>query len=118
MIHSVRAPGTRARGWLLAAVTGVVLFAVSAASPLGTGTAHAKDYGGGATAKSVGLSIFYLPAKVCYAVLGGTTAGLAYAFTFGDQQVTSILWDASVKGDYIVTPAMAEGDQPVRFKGP
>ena len=104
-----------------ALVAGVLLFAVTAAPPLGgvaVKTAQAKEYGSEAIAKSVLFSVFYLPAKVFYAAFGAATAGLAYGFTLGDEEATNKIWVSAVEGAYIITPAMAEGDEKVRFQGP
>lgn len=96
---------------------GALIFSLTTASPLGLRTAQASEYGKTMVAKSVGMSLFYTPAKVCYAVLGGTTAGLAYLFTLGDKEVWDGIWTPSVKGDYVVTPAMAAGHEQIEFKG-
>ncbi|MFP6641740.1 MAG: hypothetical protein VCC04_15955 [Myxococcota bacterium] len=94
-----------------------LIFVLTATTPFGMGTAHAGEYSNATVAKSVGMSLFYTPAKACYAVLGGTTAGLAYLFTLGDKDVLDSIWTPSVKGSYYVTPAMAAGDEPIEFKG-
>ncbi|MDE0885470.1 MAG: hypothetical protein OSB70_08060 [Myxococcota bacterium] len=99
----------------------VVFFAVAAFAPLGgvgVGTASAEEATTQNKVLAVGASCFYLPAKAFYAVFGAATAGLAYGFTFGDEQMANKIWEASVEGSYIVTPAMIEGSEPVRFKGP
>ena len=67
---------------------------------------------------AVGASCFYLPAKAFYAVFGAATAGLAYGFTFGDEELANKIWVSSVEGNYILTPAMIEGKEPIRFQGP
>ncbi len=84
---------------------------------MGLRTAQAGEYSNAMVAKSVGMSLFYTPARVCYAVLGGTTAGLAYLFTLGDKAVWEGVWTPSVKGSYVVTPAMAAGHEPIEFEG-
>jgi len=95
---------------------------VLAASPLslGVGTALAGTQEPTTQSKvlAVGASCFYLPAKAFYAVFGAATAGLAYGFTLGDDELANQIWTASVEGSYIVTPPMIEGKEPVRFKGP
>ena len=104
-----------------ALAAGVLLFAVTAAPPLSVvavETAQAEEYGNQAVAKSVLLSVFYLPAKVFYAVFGAATAGIAYGFTLGNEEISNKIWTSAVEGSYIITPAMAEGDEKVRFIGP
>ena len=99
-----------------------IAFFVFAALPLlgGVGAAAAATPEPTTQSKvlAVGASCFYLPAKVFYAVFGAATAGLAYGFTLGDDELANQIWTASVEGSYVVTPAMIEGTEPVRFKGP
>ncbi|MDG2334223.1 MAG: hypothetical protein P8Q97_08375 [Myxococcota bacterium] len=99
----------------------VVVFAVAAFPPLGgagVGTASAAEASTQNKVLAVGASCFYLPAKAFYAVFGAATAGLAYGFTFGDEQMANQIWESSVEGSYVVTPAMIEGNERIRFKGP
>jgi hypothetical protein len=62
--------------------------------------------------------VFYFPAKVVFAGVGATTSGLAYVLTLGDSSVSNNIWNASVEGNYILTPNMIAGEEPVRFVGP
>ena len=105
----------------VAALWAIAIF-VLAASPLsfGVGTAMAGSHEPTTQSQvlAFGASCFYLPAKAFYAVFGAATAGLAYGFTLGDDELANQIWTASVEGSYIVTPAMIEGKEPVRFKGP
>ena len=66
----------------------------------------------------MGASVIYLPVKVFYAVFGGATAGLAWGFSLGDDELANKIWVAAVEGSYIVTPAVIEGREKLRFKGP
>lgn len=63
-------------------------------------------------------NILYIPAKVVFALLGGFASGAAYVFTAGNSEVSSSVWNSSVNGSYVVTPAMIQGREPVRFVGP
>jgi hypothetical protein len=78
------------------------------------------DYGSdaGYGALAVAANLFYMPAKVVYALLGGLTGGLAYCLTVGDLDTAESVWSPSLGGTYVVTPAMLRGDQPVLFSGP
>ena len=62
--------------------------------------------------------VIYVPAKIVFASLGALTSGAAYLFTLGDSSVSDNIWDASVNGNYVVTPSMIEGKKPVHFVGP
>ena len=63
------------------------------------------------------LSILYTPAKLVYAGLGGIFGGLAYVLTGGDEHTADTIWDASLDGDYYLTPSHLRGDSPVHFMG-
>ncbi len=59
----------------------------------------------------------YLPAKVVFAVGGGAVSAVSYVLTFGNAYPASRIWNASVDGDYVVTPLMIEGNDGVHFIG-
>jgi len=104
-----------------AVLTAAVFFVVSALPPLGglgVAIASAEEPTTQSQVLAVGASCFYLPAKAFYAVFGAATAGLAYGFTFGDEELANQIWVSSVEGNYILTPAMIEGKEPIRFQGP
>jgi len=112
--------GWLARGKAIGA-RAVLVFAMLATLPLGgigLATAAAEEPSTQTKLLAVGASAVYLPAKVFYAVFGGATAGLAYGFTLGNEELSNQIWTAAVEGSYIVTPEMVEGREPVRFKGP
>ena len=98
-----------------------LLFALVATVPLGgvgLSTAQAAEESTQSKVLAVGASAVYLPAKVFYALFGGATAGLAWGFTLGNEELSNQIWVAAVEGTYVVTPAMVEGREEVRFKGP
>ncbi len=64
------------------------------------------------------LDVFYVPAKVLFAGVGVVTSSLAYVVTVGDSSAFKSIWDSSVRGDYVLTPRMIEGKDPVHFVGP
>jgi hypothetical protein len=64
------------------------------------------------------VDVVYFPAKVVFAGVGATTSGVAYVLTLGDSSVSDNIWNASVEGNYILTPDMLEGNRPVHFVGP
>jgi len=71
-------------------------------------------YGAGALFSNV----LYIPAKLVYALLGGIVGGGAWCLTGGNTQTAETIWRSSLGGDYVVTPAMISGDQPLNFSGP
>ena len=67
---------------------------------------------------SVLASAVYFPAKVVLAAGGAVASGVTYVATLGNPEPTRKVWDASVEGDYVVTPRMIEGREDVDFIGP
>jgi len=102
------------RMWLIGVLLMVLSFAPSAS------TAHAaeryqEDLGWGLAA--AGTDIFYVPAKVMYAALGGIVGGMAYAWTAGNMEGAHRVWSATLGGTYVVTPAMLRGEESILFVG-
>jgi uncharacterized protein DUF4410 len=75
-----------------------------------------KNVGTGVGA--VASNVLYIPAKLVYGTLGGIAGGAGYALTGGDQRVANTIWRSSLGGDYVITPDMVAGEQPVHFSGP
>jgi hypothetical protein len=63
-------------------------------------------------------NVLYVPAKLVYAVTGGLVGGATYAVTAGNMQAANTVWRSSLGGDYVVTPQMLTGEQPINFSGP
>jgi hypothetical protein len=63
-------------------------------------------------------TIVYFPVKLAFALGGGLVGGLTYAFTGGDEEAANRVWQASMEGNYIITPENLTGEQPVHFVGP
>jgi hypothetical protein len=63
-------------------------------------------------------NLLYFPAKLVYAVLGTVVAGGTYAVTAGNTQATSTVLRSALGGDYVLTPQMVAGQQPINFSGP
>src|SRR5208337_4921317 len=74
--------------------------------------------GVGIGAGTVAGNILYIPAKLVYGILGGISGGAGYALTGGNEQVANTIWRSSLGGDYVLTPDMVSGKQPVHFSGP
>jgi hypothetical protein len=80
---------------------------------------------GGVNWKGVGIgagavvsNLVYVPAKLVYGILGGIAGGAGYALTGGNKQVADSIWRSSLGGDYILTPDMMTGKEPIYFSGP
>jgi hypothetical protein len=103
--HSLRSIG-------LAAVAAVAL-------SLAPATSRAEDLGNeaGLGAAAALSSLLYAPVKLVYALGGGLTAGLAWVFSAGDSDVVNPIIDASLRGDYVITPDHLRGQRPVEFIG-
>jgi opacity protein-like surface antigen len=74
--------------------------------------------GVGIGAGTVAGNVLYIPAKLVYGILGGIGGGAGYALTGGNEQVANTIWRSSLGGDYVLTPDMISGKQPVHFSGP
>lgn len=102
------------RGIAIAATLLLLVAAGPAAARSG-----ASDSPGALTYVGAGVAnVFYIPAKVVFALLGGFASGAAYVFTAGDADASTAVWNSSVNGSYVVTPRMIQGKEPVRFVGP
>src|SRR5690606_31991090 len=90
-----------------------------AAGPAAAGSADTKETAtDGAVGAAAGLStVLYGPAKVAYAAGGSIVAGLAYVLSGGDADVAKPILDASVRGDYVVTPEHVRGERSLEFVG-
>ena len=64
------------------------------------------------------VNILYVPAKLVYAILGGLVGGGTYLITAGNKQAADTVWRSAWGGDYVVTPQMLAGEQPLNFSGP
>lgn len=62
-------------------------------------------------------SLVYAPVKVAYAAGGTIVAGLAWVLSGGDSEVAKPILDASVRGDYVVTPEHLTGERHLEFVG-
>lgn len=89
--------------------------AQTAASPAKEEEGTAK--GAGLQAASWLATIPYGAVKVAFAIVGGITGGLTYAFSGGNLDAAKSVWQTSMYGTYVLTPDHLKGDQPIRFLG-
>ena len=113
--RSARGVASRPRNVLLACV-GLCLVLGVAPQPARAADTAWNDAGLGLL--SVASSLFYSPVKVIYATAGSLTAGLAYALSGGQRDLSKILLARSIGGDYVVTPEHLRGDRRLTFVGP
>ena len=66
---------------------------------------------------SAAASLIYSPAKLIYAGGGGLVAGMAYVASGGDASVAGPILDASLRGDYVLTPDHLLGQRGIEFVG-
>jgi len=74
--------------------------------------------GVGYGAGSLVTNVLYIPAKLVYAIFGGIVGGGAWCLTGGNTQTANTIWRSSLGGDYVVTPDMLAGKEPIHFSGP
>jgi hypothetical protein len=103
------------KGILVVLLVGLLAQAVAAQTETKSGS-YWGDAGYGTLC--VIANIFYMPAKVVYASIGTLTGGLAYILTAGNADTARSIWSPSLGGNYVVTPEMLRGDQPILFNGP
>ncbi|PYM36999.1 MAG: hypothetical protein DME17_08825 [Candidatus Rokuibacteriota bacterium] len=101
------------KGWRMLVGTLALVAALTAARP--AEAEYLEDAGWGAL--TVLTNVAYMPAKLCYATLGGLTGGFAFALTGGDLQTAETVWVTSMGGTYVITPSMLQGQEPIVFTG-
>ncbi len=99
------------RKW--ASVAAVVAGLTLGALPARAEESFLSDLGWGTLA--VVCNVFYVPAKLAWAGVGGVTGSLAYVVTLGDLDTAKKVWQPSLGGNYVVTPAILKGEEPLYF---
>lgn len=99
----------RGRTKTAAVLLALVLWAV----PVRAQDDFMSDLGWGTLA--VLCNVFYVPAKLAWAGVGGVTGSLAFVVTLGDVDTAKRVWQPSLGGNYVVTPAMLRGEEPLYF---
>ena len=62
-------------------------------------------------------SLLYAPAKLVYATLGVVLGGLAWGLSGGDSDVKDAVIMPAVRGDYVITPEVIQGERKLEFVG-
>lgn len=127
-IRSLGSPLTLGSALVIAAftlqTTGCALLVAGAAAGGAAGAASSaqeskrEDHSALTYAGTVLANVPYVPAKVVFAGLGAAASGVSYIATLGQSRLPYSIWDGTVKGNYVLTPRMIEGRQPVHFVGP
>jgi hypothetical protein len=71
----------------------------------------------GRAAASIGLNIFYVPAKAVMAFVGLVTGGFVGFATGGDERAAYAIWVPTASGTWFVTPDQVDGSKPIEFFG-
>jgi type IV secretory pathway VirB2 component (pilin) len=81
-------------------------------------------FAAGGTGSEAGLgvaaalcSLVYGPVKIVYATLGAVFGGMAWGLSGGDSEVMNAVVTPAVRGDYVVTPSILRGEEPLEFIG-
>ncbi len=85
------------------------------ASPASAAPKYMGDLGWGMAA--VGSNLFYIPAKMLYAVGGGIVGSLGYILTGGSLDTAQSIWSPSIGGTWVLSSDMMSGDRPILFSG-
>lgn len=67
---------------------------------------------------TVAANVFYIPAKLTYATLGGITGGLAYLLTGTNREIAERVWTPSMGGDYVLRHQHIRGEEIIYFSAP
>jgi len=109
--------------WLSAHLSGCALLLVGAAGGATAGTAASVNENREATHSAltyvgtVLVNVVYVPAKVVFAAGGAVASGVSYVATLGRPEPTGKIWTTTTGGDYVMTPSMVEGSEPIHFAG-
>ncbi len=79
-------------------------------------TDYLEDAGIGTA--TVAANVFYIPAKLTYATLGGITGGLAYLLTGTNREIAERVWTPSMGGDYVLRHQHIRGEETIYFSAP
>lgn len=71
----------------------------------------------GLGALSFFTTLFYGTVKVGYAGLGALTGGFAYVLSGGNPDLSRVLIQRSLRGDYVITPEILTGEKALVFVG-
>jgi hypothetical protein len=96
-----------------AALLVVLWLAAMPAAASAEGQSMEAGYG----AASALCSLVYSPVKIVYAGVGSLVSGFAWVLSGGDNAVAKPILTASLRGDYVVTPAHLRGDRSIVFIG-
>jgi hypothetical protein len=67
---------------------------------------------------AIGANVFYVPAKLAYATLGGITGGFAYVLTGGNYQTAERVWNPALGGNYVLNANHLRRQETIYFSGP
>lgn len=96
-----------------AVLLGACLLAAPARAEEEASTAYVALVGVGSALST----LVYSPVKLVYATAGLVVTSFAFLLTFGDTDVAGQLFETTVGGDYVITPAHLEGRRDLRFRG-
>jgi hypothetical protein len=96
-------------------VLALALVGLAPAAVAGDNASTAKEGGLGSAAAI--SSLVYGPVKLLYATGGTVASGLTWLFSGGDGKVAKTVLTRSVRGNYVITPEMLQGQQELEFVG-
>ncbi len=66
---------------------------------------------------AAGENVVYVPAKLAYAGVGIFVGAASWAVAGGKPKLAKRVWKLALGGDYMITPSMVEGTEPIEFSG-
>jgi hypothetical protein len=97
------------------ALAGALLVATALPASPARADSIAKE--GGLGLASFFSSLVYGAGKLVWATTGLLGSGLGYALTGGDRDVAISILNASIRGDYVLTPRHLTGKEEIEFIG-
>ena len=103
------------RLWLLTCL----LSASIAAAPSDTATRDQASEGPSTliTMTAAVGTLVYSPLKIVYAASGLVVGSMAWLWSFGSRRVTRPIFNAALRGDYVLMPEHLTGKRKLRFVG-
>lgn len=96
-------------------IAAAVLLGLVASAPPARAITQGEE--AGRAIASIGMNIFYVPAKAVMAVLGLAAGGIVGIVTGGDERAAYAVWVPVASGTWFVTPDHVDGSRPIEFFG-
>ena len=107
----------RSRRIRAVAAASILALAIAPAAASAENNAGSMASGMGIGVAAAVTSLLYGPIKIGYALGGVVVGGLGWIFSGGDSDVAKTVMTPAVYGDYVVSPAVLQGQESLEFYG-